>query len=318
MDKLKIRDIGGEFKLIDRETRRFTDDNVVVGVGDDCAVLKGRGAKYLLLTTDMLVEEDHFSLRWHTPYQVGMKAVEVNVSDIAAMGGLPKYMLISLCLTPQTTVEFVDELYKGMNWVCKKYGVRIIGGDTTHGEKVVINITMTGEVEKSRLSLRSDAKAGDLVCVTGDLGKSTAGLELLKAGKKGYTLAHLEPKARLDEAREISKYCNAMIDVSDGLAPDLGHICDESKVGVEVYKEKIPVSEKTVEAASQLGADPVEYALRGGEDFELVFTIPEEDLKKIKAKLPITVIGRITSKKEKLLILDKRIIPLGGGYDHFK
>lgn len=315
---MKIADIGGEFALIGRETRRFADKEVIVGVGDDAAVLKGH-KNYLLLTTDMLVEDDHFCRKWSTPQQVGKKAIEVNVSDIAAMGGLPKYVLVSLCLTKDTSVEFVDGLYKGMNNACKKYKTRIIGGDTTHGKNIVINIAMIGEVERERLCLRSHAKVGDLICVTGDLGKSTAGLNLLLKHKRGYTRAHLEPKARLKEAREISKHCNAMIDVSDGLAPDVGHICEESDVGAVIHKEKIPISKKTRHAAKQLGKDPHEFALGGGEDFELIFTIPKRKLKSIQIKAPITVVGRIVPKTEGIYILNTNILtPLGSGYDHFR
>lgn len=314
-----IKDYGGEFALIDLISRKPKDRSIVVGMGDDTTVV-GYNKKYFLLwTTDMLVEGDHFNLKWSTPRQIGRKAMEINVSDIAAMGGLPKYALTSISLPYDTQVEFVDELYRGMRDVCRRYGFEIVGGNTTHGTRIVIDVSILGLVEKNRLRLRSDAKVGDLICVTGDLGKSTAGLETLKAGLNGNVKDHLEPKCRLKEARVVSKYANAMIDVSDGLASEVNHICEMSKVGAEVTKERIPVSKNTFKLAKKLEKDAYDFALHGGEDFELVFTIPKKKLEKIKIKCPITIVGRIANKRQGVKLVDRgKKIPLMGGYDHFK
>ncbi len=311
-----MAEFGGEFKLIDHITR---PGGAYVGVGDDAAVLEHKRGRYLLFTTDMLCEGDHFRRQWSTPRQIGMKSMEVNVSDIASMGGLPTYAVVSISLTRDVTVEYMRELYRGMYSVADKYGFKIVGGDTTHSNTMTINVAMLGEVEKKRLSLRSDAEIGDLICVTGDLGKSMAGLRLLLKGKRGYVKSHLEPKARLSAARDISRYCNAMIDVSDGLASEVNHICEKSRVGAMVYGGKVPLSKKTRDAAKALGEDPLDYALNGGEDFELVFTIPPKKLPKINAGCPITVVGRIVPHLEGSMIDYKGgVKPLTGGFDHFK
>lgn len=316
---MRIMDIGGEFALIDRIVRKIRKKDVVVGIGDDTAVLEYAKDKYLLFTTDMMVEGSHFRTEWSSPRQIGVKAMESNVSDIAAMGGLPTQAVVSIALRDDTEVEFVDALYDGMYSVADKYGFSIVGGDTTHGNIMVVNVAMLGFVEKDRLCLRSDAEVGDLICVTGDLGKSRVGLALLLAGKKGNLKPHLEPVCRLREAREISKYGNAMIDVSDGLASEINHICRMSGVGALVYRDRIPVSDETERCARKCGGDPIEYALNGGEDYELVFTLREESLKKIKLQTPLTVVGRILDKKEGVMLSDSGIrIPLKGGYDHFR
>jgi thiamine-monophosphate kinase len=315
---MRINNIGGEFALIERVTRRIDDPRVVVGIGDDTAVLEYTDKEYLLYTTDMLVEGDHFKTGWSTPRQIGVKAMESNVSDIAAMGGTPTHALVSLALPPETSVEFVDGLYEGLYSVSDKYGFNIVGGDTTHGSVTVINVALLGVVEKDRLCLRSNATVGDLICVTGDLGKSKAGLEMLSRGFKGDFKHHLEPACRLHEARSISAHAHAMIDVSDGLASEVNHICGMSGVGAIVFRDRIPVSEKTREYAGKCGGDPVEYALDGGEDYELVFTVAEESLKKIKLDVQVTVVGRIVEEKEGVLLSDgDSKTELKGGFNHF-
>ena len=321
---MKISDIGGEFELIKRinkKTKLFSKD-VIVGIGDDAAVLKYSKSKYLLFTTDMLVEDDHFSLEYSNAEQVGMKAIEVNVSDIAAMGGAPKHALISLALPKNIGVGFVDCLYKGLNKAGEKYKVNIIGGDITHSKQIVINVSMIGFVEKKNLCLRSDAKAGDLICLSGDIGKSTAGLELLKKKKKGKSIKpHLEPKARLGFARKIANYVNTMEDVSDGLAQEVRNICDMSKVGAVIYKEKIPISKTTIDDTKKIKKDAYEFALYGGEDFELVFTVNKKNFKLLKKKIKnkIYVVGEVLNKNKGLYLLDKgKKIKLKKGYDHFK
>ena len=323
---MKIKEIGGEFALIERLCRGISQKNVVVGIGDDCAVLDFDEQYYLLVTTDMLVEKDHFRLEWYTPYQIGKKAMEANVSDIAAMGGFPETSFIAVSLTDNIEVEFMDELYNGMKKVCDRFDFVIAGGDTTHGSVLTLAITMIGKVEKVKLCLRSHARVGDLICVSGDLGKSWAGLELLlneiKPNNpllKKALLEHLEPTCRMDIARDLAPHVNAMIDVSDGLASEVNHICERSGTGAVVYKERIPLSASTKEVAKVLGKDPYHWALNGGEDFELLFTVPEKGLDKIKHLSPV-VVGKIKEKEEGTYLLDEKgkKMRLKGGYDHFE
>lgn len=313
---MKITELGGEFALIDRVVR---EGGCLVGAGDDCAVIESGKDKHLLFTTDMLCEGDHFRPDWASPNQIGAKAMEVNVSDVAAMGGLPRHAVVALSLTKHVTVEFMDGLYEGMYSVADKYGFTIVGGDTTRSSLLTISVALLGEVEPQLLSLRSDAKVGDKICVTGDLGKSRAGLELLLAGKEGAVGPHLSPKCRLNEARAIASYCNAMIDVSDGLASEVNHICEMSGVGGVINMDAVPIAEGTVAAAKVLGHDPYDYAMGGGEDFELVFTIPKDKLGGLSLDCPVTVVGEVLEPEAGVnLEAGGMRAPLKGGYDHFK
>ena len=319
---MKIKDIGGEFALIKRiknKTKLFSKD-VVVGIGDDAAVLNYNNKNFLLLTTDMLVENDHFSLKYSTPEQIGMKAIEQNVSDIASMGGLPKQAIISLALPNSIDVKFTDLLYRGINKKAQKYKIDIVGGNMTHSKEIVVNVAMLGFVEKKYLVLRSGAKIGDLIFCSGNVGKSTAGLELLKHSKTGKSIKkHLEPECRLDLARKIVKIgINSMIDVSDGVSSEVRHICEESNVGAVIYAEKLPISKLTIIDSKKIKKDPLDLALYGGEDFELVFTASKNKLKLLK-NYDVKVIGEIVDKKYgiKLMKNNKRII-IGSGFDHFK
>ncbi|MFW5898263.1 MAG: thiamine-phosphate kinase [Candidatus Saliniplasma sp.] len=310
---MKIEELG-EFGLIERLAENIgSKEGLVQGIGDDCAVL-GDGDLYTLLTTDMLVSGDHFNRDWHTPRQIGRKSIVVNISDIAAMGGYPEWGLISIAIPDDVDVEYIDEIYSGMLDASEEYGLTIIGGDTTHGDILVVNVVVIGKVEKDNLSLRSDAEVGDLICVTGDLGKSWAGLDLLRAGKEGYTSYYLEPECRLKEGRKLSRHVNAMIDVSDGLASEVNHICRKSGVGALVYKDKVPISEKTRGAAKSVDKDPMFWALSGGEDFELVFTIPKSKLSFID-EIDHIIVGEIT--EEGVYLVDGEKTELKGGYDHF-
>jgi len=311
MDKLS--DIG-EFGLIEKIAKKFEGhDEVYKGIGDDCAVLENE-EDYTLMTTDMLVEGDHFNLDWQTPWQIGWKSIIVNISDIAAMGGLPNWGLVSIAFPEDIEVDFAESIFDGMAEASEKHGLKIIGGDTTHGDLLTINVAVIGKVERENLCMRGDAEIGDLICVSGDLGKSWAGLELFRAGMKGYTDYYLQPRCRLETARQIAADVNAMIDVSDGLSSEVRHICEESDVGAEVEKEKVPISEKTRKAGKKLDMDPMRWALYGGEDFELVFTIPSERFTRIDKENAI-VVGKIV--EEGMYIIDGERKELGGGYDHF-
>ena len=270
---MRIKDIGGERALIERIARKKKDKDVVVGIGDDAAVVKW-GKERLVITTDMFVEGDHFSRGYFSARNTGWKAMEANVSDLAAMGAKPKYALVSMALTSNTSVEFVEEMYKGLRASAKRHGIEIIGGDTTHGGKIVVSITLLGKAGK-RLPLRNNAKAGDLIFVTGKLGGSTAGLYLFQKKLKGFKKVkekHIKPKAQSGKGLKIAAFANACEDVSDGLASEVKNICKASKCGAVLYYEKIPVAKETEQAAKRLGKNAKDLALFGGEDFELVFS----------------------------------------------
>ena len=317
---MNIADIGGEFALIKRIVKDINDNDIIKGVGDDCAVIRHKKDAHLLVTTDMLVENDHFNLDWCSSEQVGMKLMESNVSDIFAMGGAPKYAFLSMSIKKETSVEFIEELYKGLYQSAKRHSVLIIGGDTTHGTEYVFNLTLVGEVNPKLLCLRSMAQKDDLICVTGTLGGSAAGLELLRNRKSGYLTDHLEPKTRTGaEAETIAAYANAMIDVSDGLGSEVQHICNESNLGALIFYEKIPLSSTTEESAVKLDKNPYNFALCGGEDFELVFTIPKNKLELLKMSFSdFTIVGEIHEKDKGVYLLkDKKKHKLKKGYDHF-
>ena len=331
---MKIKDIGGEFELIKRITRNPRDKSIIKGIGDDCAVIK-LGNKLLVITTDTLVEGDHFSFEWFTPKQVGMKAIEINVSDIGSMGALPKYALVSLVLPRDIDVKTIDEIYKGMWEKADKRGLDIIGGNITHGKQLVIDIDMIGEVKKQDLKLRSSAKPGDFIFVSGDLGSSAAGLNLFLnkiTGFEDVKEKHLEPKAKLSKVKGFLKNINAMIDVSDGLASEVTRICEQSNVGATIYADNVPIKDSVRTAAKVINKllktefsnglensknflkDPLDYALYGGEDFELIYTVSEKNLDKVKGFL----VGEITKKKGvRIYSKGKEKSIAKHGYDHF-
>ncbi len=318
---MKIKELGGEFALIERIKKSYGHDaRVIKGIGDDCAVVRAGNGKLLLITTDMMVENDHFNTAWSSPAQIGMKLMESNVSDVVAMGGTPAFAFLSMCITADTAVEFMDGFYEGLYRSAREHGVLLLGGDTTHGKGLVFNLALTGEVEPELLRLRSGAKAGEHVCVTGTLGGSTAGLKLLSRGMEGYITDHLEPKSRkVFEGRTIAAFATAMIDVSDGLASEVSHICRESGTGGRIDYGAIPVSAHTVASAQLLGEDARDFALYGGEDFQLVFTVPSGNLGPLRERFSdFTVVGEILPADEGIhLVKDGRKLPLKKGYDHF-
>ncbi len=324
---MKIADVGGEFALIGRLARLSTviHPDLVAGIGDDAAVIGGSfpNGDYLLVTTDMLVETSHFRRDWATPAQVGIKSVACNVSDIAAMGGAPTFMFVSLALAADTEVAWVEALYKGMAEACRRYGVVLAGGDTTHAEVATISITLLGRVSPGNLRLRSQARPGELLCVTGPLGASAAGLAMLAAGLEPPPYLrekHLAPGCRLDVSRLIAPVARAMIDISDGLAAEVNHICDQSGTGAEIVVEDIPIDPAVREAARLTGNDPLDFALSGGEDFELLFSISPENKQLLEEKgVQVTGVGWVTEAASKRILTfpDGRRIPLSGGYNHF-
>jgi thiamine-monophosphate kinase len=323
-----IKDVGGEFALIERLSHIVPSRHpeVLVGIGDDAAVIRINDGQdpYMLVTTDTLVAKDHFNTRWATPEQIGMKTVECNVSDIAAMGGVPTFMFVSLVLTPETTIEWTENLYRGMADSCRRHNVITAGGDTTHGDVETISITLLGRVSPENLCLRSHAKPGDWIAVTGRLGASTAGLNLLQKNLpvSSYLLdKHLTPRCRLDASQQLASIVNAMIDISDGLASEVNHVCRQSGVGAEVFAKDIPLHPDVIDAGRVLGISPIDFALSGGEDFELLFTISPEDLYKLKQTgLKYFTVGRITDRGEGTFLIteSEARVPLKGGYNHFK
>jgi len=304
---MKIRQIG-ELGLIRRMARNVRVDNTVLhGIGDDTAVIRWTRNKHLLFTCDMLIEDLHFKRSEATPYQIGWKAIARNISDIAAMGGLPRYATVSAAVDPGLNVSFLDGIVKGMLSACRKFGVNIVGGDTARSSRIVIDIAMVGEVEKRNLVLRSGAKPGDVILVTGSIGGSIKG-------------KHLNFVPRLKEARElVSGYkVNAMIDISDALLLDLRRLLDSSGVGARLYEGLVPLSS---------GVSTVESAIREGEDFELLFTMRPGEAKKLfrsgmaKFDTDITLIGEITAKKDGYILVDqdgkKRRVKGAEGFLHF-
>ena len=312
---IKIKDIG-EFGLIERIAKKPKNKNIIVGIGDDAAVVKmNKGLQ--VLTTDCLVEGDHFRTEWFSPIQIGMKAIEINVSDIAAMGAYPRYVLVSLALPRNLDVKFVEEMYKGMWKACDKYNIEIIGGNMTHCDKIVISISVTGEVDKKNLTLRSAAKPHNFIFVSGHLGNGRAGLRLFQENIEGFEKvkkSYLEPNAQLESALNVAPFVNAMEDVSDGLASEIKHICDESKCGAIIFKDKIPIRNEVRIAAKKLGEDEYDYALFGGEDFELVYTVQNDKLGKIDGFL----VGEIIKNRElRISFKGKEKVITKSGYDHF-
>ncbi len=323
-----------EFMHIFWLTKKYgsAEGEIIKSIGDDCAVIDAEKS-YQLFTTDMLVESDHFRHEWSSPKQIGKKAMAINISDIAAMGGIPKYVLISLCLSGKEPKDFFKKFYEGVEERCnhKNYRIKIIGGNITHGAITVINVALIGEVEKERCVFRSGAKKGDLIGVTGYLGASWAGLEYLRQNyvvgadlrplrsSQNYCLKkHLEPEARIPAGRILSKYVTAMIDVSDGLGSEVRHIAEASKLGAKVFQEKIPLRNEVKKMGEFLKKDPYFWALSGGEDFELVFTISKDNLKKLeKENLDFTIVGEMTGEKKCWLIDEKgNKKKLPGGYEH--
>ncbi len=307
----------GEFRLIDHLTKNAKSINksTILGVGDDAAIIDPAGKK-MVVATDLLLEGVHFDLTYFPIRHLGYKAVVVNLSDVYAMNATPKQITVSLGISKRFCVEDLDELYKGIYLACEKYGVDLVGGDTsTSYTGLTISVTAIGEANEDELSYRSGAKANDLVCVTGNLGAAYMGLQLLEREKKvfegnpnvkpqfvgwDYILERfLKPEARksiLENLRELGIKPNAMIDISDGLSSEAMHICKCSKVGCRIYLEKLPIDQQTFKIAEEMGIDAIVAALNGGEDYELLFTVPIEHHEKVLAMEGISVIGHITDE----------------------
>ncbi len=268
-----------------------TGESLLCGIGDDCAVVRKTMDQVLLYTMDTLVDSVHFDKRWHLPEQLGRKAVSVNVSDIAAMGGQPLHILFSLGLPSTYEEGWAVKLCQGVAEACKRYDCVLIGGDTVCSPcGVTLTLTVVGEAQADQVLYRHGAKAGDIVYVTGFLGLAAGGLELCKRDlckeeqfKKLYD-AHLDPVARVELGRLLAEsgLVHAMMDLSDGLATDLAHICTRSKLGAKIYQQQLPLDPILENAASLLDHDPLAWMIAGGEDYELVLTAPPGAAKKLQ------------------------------------
>ncbi len=333
----------GEFGLIERIDSLIQKGSpgsrgLLLGIGDDAGAFEVEAGQQVLVTCDSIVEGRHYIPGFTTPFELGRRAMAVNISDIGAMGGVPLYALISLGLRPDTRVADVEDMYRGFMEELRAFGASIIGGNITKVEGAMfIDITLVGSVEADRMVLRSTAKPGDMVVVTGYPGQAAAGLRLLLQGPnqgnlltehplvKAYTL----PSQRAPEGQAVARagLASSMIDISDGLLADLDHICRASGTGAVVELDKIPISQELVEAASKLGLSPVELALGASDDYELIITCRPDDLDSLNAAISevsdvkVTPIGRITEKGSGLRLLhgNGRVEVVDPkGWDHFK
>ena len=309
----------GEFGLIDHLTRNFEIHNAstILGVGDDAAVIDHFG-KQTVVTTDLLLEGVHFDLMYTPLKHLGYKAVMVNLSDIYAMNAMPTQVTISIGISNRFSLEAVTEFYEGVHIACEKHGVDLVGGDTSTSQKgFIISVTAIGEVAPDKFIKRSTASKGDLICVSGDLGGAFLGLTLMEREKKiylenpqiqpdleneSYIVGRLlKPEARKDIIEFFEKnqiVPTSMMDVSDGISSEILHLCKQSNLGCRIYEEKLPISEDSRKAAFKFGLDPTVCALNGGEDYELIFTLKQEDHEKITLNEEISVIGYMTELEE--------------------
>jgi thiamine-monophosphate kinase len=308
----------GEFGLIDHLTKNIEIQNAstIIGVGDDAAVIDHFG-KQTVITNDLLVEGVHFDLMYTPLKHLGYKSVVVNVSDIYAMNATPTQIILGIAFSNRFSVEALDEFYEGVYAACETYGVDLIGGDTSSSQKgFIISCTAIGEVAPDKYVKRSGAQKGNLICTTGDLGAAYLGLTLLEREKKiflenpsiqpdlegeKYVVGRiLKPEARKDIVEFFAQsniQPTAMMDISDGLSSEILHICKQSKVGCVLYEEKIPIGEETKLAAFKFNLDPTACALSGGEDYELLFTIMQDDYETVSKNSDISIIGYITDEE---------------------
>ncbi len=333
----------GEFGLIDLLTDNLKNrqKTTVKGVGDDAAVIKGRPGFHTLVSTDLLIEGVHFDLTYTPLKHLGYKAAIVNFSDMAAMNGKPKQIVVGLGISAKYTVEALEELYEGIKMACKLYNVDFVGGDTTSSKAgLFISVTVIGEVAKSQITYRGGASEGDLICATGDLGAAYIGLLVLEREKRVFQAnpnmqpeltgndyiiqRQLKPEARVDIVDQLSEndiLPTSMIDVSDGLASEILHLCKNSQKGCMIYEEKLPIDQQTYDVAREFKIVPTVAALNGGEDYELLFTIKQSDYDKIVKIKDVSVIGYMTEPEngKRLITADNQAIDLKAqGWDGLK
>jgi len=324
----------GEFGLIQRLTEKIVlkNEGSIKGVGDDCAVLDFKNKK-IVVTTDLLTEGIHFNLMYVPLKHLGYKAVTVNLSDVYAMNATPKQITVSIAVSAKMSVEALDEFYSGIYLACERYGVDLVGGDTTSSlTGFTISVTAIGEAEEGELVYRNGAKDTDLLCVTGDLGGAYMGLQLLERENEVFKInpkmvpqfagydyilgRQLKPEARKDILpifRELGIHPTSMIDISDGLSSEIFHLCNQSGVGCRLYEDRLLFDSQTKKMAAELNINPLVAALNGGEDYELLFTIPVTDHDKVRNHPDISVIGHITDRSEGVNLITAgigQLIPL--------
>ncbi len=332
----------GEFGLIDHLTKNIELQNVssIVGVGDDAAVIDHFG-KQTVISTDLLIEGVHFDLVYTPLKHLGYKSVIVNLSDIYAMNAIPTQLILCVGISNRFSLEALNEFYEGVYAACTKYGVDLVGGDTSSSQKgFIISATAVGEVTPDKFVKRSTAKKGDLICVSGDLGAAYVGLLFLEREKsiyiekpniqpnlegESYVIGRLlKPEARKDIVEFFLKENitpTSMMDISDGLSSEILHICKQSNLGAIIYEEKIPIGEETKKAAFKFELDPTACALSGGEDYELLFTIHQEDYEKFLLNENVSVVGYMTEPEQGAHIITKggnKHIITAQGWNHLK
>lgn len=333
----------GEFGLIDRLSEMvkiYHPESSLKGIGDDAAVLAG-SELCRVVTSDMLLEGIHFDLSFSPLQHLGYKAVAVNISDLAAMNAVPKQITVNVGLSNRFSVEAVEALYSGIRAACENYKVDLVGGDTTASRSgLVLSVTAIGEVAKEEVVYRSGARKDDIICVTGDLGAAYLGLQLLAREKEAYKAnpemqpdlesfkylvqRQLKPEARTDimfEMKELGVVPTSMIDISDGLASELLHLAKHSKLGMQVYEDKLPIDQQVFNVAvDDFKLDPITCAMNGGEDYELLFTIRQEDMEKLKNHADIHFIGYVNEHAGEAHLVTKNgnVVPVRAqGFTHF-
>ncbi len=333
----------GEFGLIDRISQRLQGKSAVIvkGIGDDCAIYRASKDRYQIITTDALVDGVHFHLASHPPRLLGRKSLAVSLSDISAMGGTPRTVVISLGIPKSLPLTFLDHFYEGLHSLCKEFNISIAGGDTVQSPKGFwVSLTVIGEVRKDRFFTRAGAKAGHAILVTGTLGDSALGLKLLsdssnnlktsKANRRTLIARHQNPTPRIAFAKALARSSvrvSSMIDISDGLEQDLGHICQQSGKGADLDPDSIPTSKELNYLCKNNDLNQTSLSLTGGEDYELLFTTPAEDVKKLmkitlKVGVSVTQVGKMTSDQSTLRLLKANESPqirkITSGFDHFR
>jgi thiamine-monophosphate kinase len=331
---LRLKDLG-EFGLIRRYVPLFAQEipQDVEGIGNDCAVIPFKDRKSLLVTTDLLVENTHFIKGQISAEDLGYKSLSVNISDIAAMGGKPLYAFLSVALPVETPLDWVDRYIDSFRTYANQCGILLLGGDTTRSSLITINVLLIGEIESALVKRRSQAIPGDIICCTGILGDSGAGLKILlekfpQIGEcKPLLDAHFRPKAQLEEGQWLAQQqgVHAMMDVSDGLASDICRIMEQSNCGAHITVESLPVSESLRKTAAQFDWDPLNMAVIGGEDYCLLLTVDPESFDSLQESYsrqfnrPLNPIGTILSESRLIYTFENQtFIPIGTGFDHFK
>jgi len=338
--RTEIGDLG-EFGLIDRISSGVTNQNpeTIKGIGDDAAVYDV-GENYLVISTDMLLEGVHFDLSYMPLQHLGYKSIAINISDIAAMNATPKQITVNLGLSNRFSVEAIEMIYEGIKAACDEYKVDLVGGDTTSSTSgLIISVTAIGEAVKKNVTYRGTANKGDILCVTGDLGAAYTGLQVLEREKQEFLSnpemqpqlekydyivgRQLRPKARMDIIFELADHKikpTSMIDISDGLASEAFHLCKQSGLGVAIYEDKLPIHKQAFETAAEFNFDPNSCALNGGEDYELLFTISQDDFEKIKNHPDIHTIGYMQeAEKGKVFVTrnNNAVALQAQGWKHF-